>query len=213
MKTSISIVTCWLAHPELAPDYVEAVEDELEEGDEVVIIDNGDAPALPLHFRVISVDENLGFAEGSNAGLRRSIGEAVLFLNNDILLGRRGWLEEIRQALEPNVLVGPLRTDAHSDVDGVAMPYIDGWCMAGLRDDLLALGGFDAALEEPAYYSDNLLCLEARAAGMTLRELRVGLIHKLNATAGSAMSAGVQAASAANRARYLARARAHLVAA
>ena len=119
--------------------------------------------------------ENLGFAEGSNAGLRRARGEAVLFLNNDIRLGRRGWLEEIRQAVEPGVLVGPLRGDFHSQVDGHPMPYIDGWCLAGMTDDLLALGGFDADLEEPAYYSDNLLCLEARAAGMTLRDLRVGL--------------------------------------
>ena len=210
---NISIVTCWLEHPELAPDYVEAVEDELADDDEVIVIDNGDCPALPLQFRVIDVGDNLGFAEGSNAGLRRARCEAVLFLNNDIRLGRRGWLEEIREALEPGVLVGPLRGDFHSQVDGHPMPYIDGWCLAGMTDDLLALGGFDADLEEPAYYSDNLLCLEARARGMTLRDLRVGLTHKLNVTAGKAWLPSVQAAAAPNRARYMARARELLVAA
>lgn len=210
---SIAIVTCWYGHPELAPDYVDAVEDELEEGDEVIIMDNGDAPALPLHFRVIVAGENLGFACGCNCGLRRVTTDAVLFLNNDVKLGRRGWLDEIRDSVEPGVLVGPLRDGFHTHVDGHAMPYIDGWCLAGMTDDLLELGGFDEQLEEPAYYSDNLLCLEARAAGMTLRHLRVGLVHKLNVTAGSSSAPNVQAASAANRARYLARVREHLIAA
>jgi GT2 family glycosyltransferase len=210
---SVSIVTCWLGHHELAADYIEAVEDELEEDDEVVIIDNGDAPPLPLHFRVIVVGENLGFAEGSNSGLRRARCEAVLFLNNDIRLGRSGWLDDIRQLIEPGVLVGPLRTDAHASVDGQPMPYLDGWCLAGMRDDLLGLGGFDSGLAEPAYYSDNLLCLEARATGMTLRDVRVGLVHKLNATAGHGSQPDVQAAAAPNRLRYIARARELLVAA
>jgi GT2 family glycosyltransferase len=210
---NITIVTCWYGHPELAADYIEAVEDELEEGDDVIVIDNGDAPALPLHFRVIVPGENLGFAEGSNSGLRRAITPGVLFLNNDIKLGRRGWLEAVRDAVAPGVLAGPLRSDYHAQVDGQPMPYLDGWCLAGMRDDLLELGGFDTELLEPAYYSDNLLCLEARAVGMTLRELRVGLVHKLNVTAGPSSSPDVQAASAANRARYFARARECLVAA
>lgn len=210
---SISIVTCWLAHPELAADYVEAVEDELEADDEVIVMDNGDCPRLPLQFRVIAPGENLGFAVGSNAGLRRARGEATLFLNNDVRLGRRGWLDGIRAALEPGVLVGPLRNDMHAAVDGQPMPYLDGWCLAGMTEDLLALGGFDEELTEPAYYSDNLLCLQARAAGMTLRDMRVGLVHKLNVTAGPAVAPNVQAASAANRARYIACVREHLVAA
>ena len=62
-------------------------------------------------------------------------------------------------------LAGPLRFGRHADVDGEQFPYIDGWCLAGMREDLLRLGGFDEGLDEPAYYSDNLLCLEARAAG------------------------------------------------
>jgi glycosyltransferase involved in cell wall biosynthesis len=209
---ALTIVTPWYEHPELAADYVEAVEDELADADEVIVIDNGGAPSLPIQFRVIDVGENLGFAEGSNAGLRRAQNDAVLFLNNDIRLGSRGWLEAVRASLEPGVLCGPLRDDHHASVDGEQMPYIDGWCLAGIRDDLLDLGGFDAWLEEPAYYSDNLLCLEARAAGMTLRDVRVGLVHKLNATAGAGSTSTVRAAAAPNRDRYLARARELLVA-
>ena len=104
-----------------------------------------------------------------------------------------------------------LRYDAHADVDGQSLPYLDGWCLAGMRQDLLSLGGFDETLEEPAYYSDNLLCLEARAAGMTLREVPIGLHHKFNATAGPATTPQVRQATEANRARYVARARELLV--
>jgi GT2 family glycosyltransferase len=209
--TTITVVTPWLRHPELADDYVEAMTTEPREGDDVIIVDNGDAPELP--FRYARPTRNLGFVRASNLGLLLAKTDAVLFLNNDIALKRVGWLQEIREALEPDVLVGPLRNDPHAWVDGQPMPYLDGWCLAGMTGDLVSLGGFDETLAEPAYYSDNLLCLEARAAGMTLRDIRPGLTHKLNVTAGRASTRAVRAASAANRVRYIARARELLVAA
>lgn len=207
--TRIAIVTPWYEHHELADDYFEAVLPEMEEGDELLVLDNASEPPLP--WGNLRSEQNLGFVRGSNLGLNAATAEAVLFLNNDIVLGERGWLNVIRGALEPGVLVGPLRYDGHADVDGQKFPYLDGWCLAGMREDVLALGGFDETLEEPGYYSDNLLCLEARAAGMRLREVRVGLLHKENVTAGRVPS--VLAASAANRARYLARVRELLIAA
>lgn len=210
--TTISVVSPWLNHLELAEDYFAAVLPELAEGDVVLVVDNGSDPPLP--FGTLTPGENLGFVGGSNLGLEAADTDAVLFLNNDIALERPGgWLAEIKASLEPGVLVGCLRSDAHADCDGHRLPYLDGWCLAGMRDDLLALGGFDEGLLEPAYYSDNLLCLEARAAGMTLREVRPGIRHKLNATAGPARDPRVREATAANRDRYLARARELLVAA
>jgi len=209
----VSVVTCWLGHHELAEDYLLA----LEAGpwpDEIIIVDNGGAPEI-AGAQVLTPTHNLGFAAGSNLGLAHATCDAILYLNNDVALRSEhwGWLDTIRQALEPGVLVGQIRWDAHGDVDGHKMPYLDGWCLAGIREDLLSLGGFDETLEEPAYYSDNLLCLEARAAGMTLREVKVGLWHKENVTAGPARDDRVRVATAANRTRYLARARELLVAA
>lgn len=196
---------------ELADDYFEAVLPELEDGDVCIVIDDASEP--PLAFGTFRLGESKGFCGASNAGLQAAEAEAVLFLNNDIRLGLRGWLDEIRRRLEPGVLCGVLRTGMHTVVDGHHMPYLDGWCLAGMRDDLLRLGGFDETLEEPAYFSDNLLCLEARAAGMTLREVRVGLEHKENSTAGPAWDERVRAATNANKARYVARARELLIAA
>ncbi len=201
---TLAICTPWRDHHELCADYFDAVK-ELGDRDELVIVD--DASSLPLSFAKIRLEESRGFCGASNEGLRNATTDAVLFLNNDIAPMREGWLEDIRTKIEPGVLVGHMRFDAHANVDGQSFPYIDGWCLAGMRDDILSLGGFDETLEEPAYYSDNLLCLEARAAGMTLREVRVGLRHKENVTAGPGRDPHVQAVTASNRARYVARAR------
>lgn len=157
--------------------------------------------------KVLTPAYNLGFSGGSNLGLRNATCDAVLFLNNDVALGHHGWLDTIRAALEPGVLVGQLRYDRHADVDGQLVPYLDGWCLAGMREDLLELGGFDETLEEPSYYSDNCLCLEARASGLTLREVTVGLHHKESATSRPSVNPEVRRVTLANQVRYQARAR------
>ena len=195
-------------HLELADDYFEALLPEMEPGDENIIIDNHSNPPLP--FAHVEANRNLGFSRACNIGLRRAKAEAVLFLNNDIALGRRGWLEPIREALAPGELVGRVRFDPHAHVDGTPMPYIDGWCLAGMKEDLRRLGGFNTKLEEPAYYSDNILCLDARAAGMTLRDVRVDLRHKESTTSEPLRNPLVREVTLANRELYLSRARAVL---
>lgn len=198
-----AVITPWLDHTEYWDDYERAIR-RGPSPDELIIIDNGSRPPLP--FATIRNASNLGFSAASNLGLHAAAADTIIFLNNDIWSPQDGWLATLVAAVEPGVLAGAmLRRDPHSDVDGQSLPYLDGWCLAGMRDDLLELGGFDETLSEPAYFSDNLLCLEARAAGMSLREVRVGLVHKLNGTAKH--DPRVAHATAANRARYVARAR------
>jgi GT2 family glycosyltransferase len=194
---------------ELADDYWAAM--NAAQPDEVLIIDNASDPFLRFpqsecEGRILLQRENLGFARSSNLGLRQARTDAVAFINNDIEMIREDWLERLTFQVAPGVLVGAqLRSDPHAAVDGERFPYLDGWCVAGMRDDLLDLGGFAETLEEPAYYSDNLLSLEARAAGMTLLEVAGGLRHKLNQTAKT--NPNVRAATLANQARYQARVR------
>jgi GT2 family glycosyltransferase len=182
-------------HRELERDYWNALR---KEECEVLVIDNASDPPLPNAFRL---EENAGFSGASNIGLRMATTDAVLFLNNDIFASEAGWMDKIRMLLEPGVLVGPkLRFDAHGDVAGERLPYLDGWCLAGMRDDLLELGGFDETYEEPAYYSDNDLCFRARLEGMTLREVRCGIHHKGGAT--SEANGYTLPSTTANRAKY-----------
>lgn len=202
----VTVVTPWFGAEELFPNYALAVEG----ADQILIVDNGSEP--PLEFAAIRCEENAGFVEASNAGLMAASGEVVLFLNNDIIARRWDWFAKLTGAVEPGVLVGArLRYDKHGDVDGVSYPYLDGWCLAGMRDDLLALGGFWGGFQEPAYFCDNDLCFRARLAGMTLREIRIGLEHiQSYTTHATAMDEERNDLTAANQALFRARVRAML---
>ena len=204
---TVAVVTPWYRHLELQPDYDHA----LELGpwpDELLIVDNGSSP--PLEFAAIRNPENVGFCKASNQGLEAASSDVVVFLNNDVAATEHGWLDLLTDEVEPSVLVGArIRGDGHAIVDNVVYPYIDGWCLAGLREDLLELGGFDTSLEEPAYYSDNLICLEARARGFTLRQADTGLLHTQGVTASvTHTTQETEAASRANQQRYQERVRA-----
>lgn len=203
-ELTVSIVTPWQNHLELLPDYLGAV-NMRHSRDELIVVDNASDPQL--NFAAVRLEENHGFAGGSNTGLREANCDAVLFLNNDVAMASPDWLERIRSVLEPGVLVGMLRYDRHADVDGTSFPYLDGWCLAGMRDDLLELGGFDETFTEPAYYSDNDLCLRARLEGMTLREVPMGLRHKTSQTSGG-QNAQTEKAVAENYVIYSQRAKA-----
>jgi hypothetical protein len=201
---TISIVTPWLNHLELADDYLTAV-NRRSPRDELIVVDDGSDSPIP--FGTLRNTDPAGFGSACNQGLRAATKDIVLFLNNDIIARDPRWLEPIREAVEPGVLVGAqLRDDPHGSVDGTPLPYLDGWCLAGMREDLLEIGGFDEEFQPPAYFEDNDLCLRARMAGMTLREVRVPLHHIRNGTL-KPDDPRVQAATLANRERFMARAR------
>jgi GT2 family glycosyltransferase len=198
---TITAVVAWLNHRELERDFWAAMR---AANLDVIVVDNGSEPPLPNGWRL---DENAGFHRACNLGLELARTDAIVWLNNDIRMTSPDWVDGIRGGLEDGVLVGAsLRYDRHGDVDGQTLPYLDGWCLAGMRADLLELGGFDESFDEPAYFGDNDLCLRARAAGMALREVRVGLEHLTNRTSDDDI-AGRTAASRANRERFVARAR------
>lgn len=194
---TITVITPWHEHLDLARDYWHAMN---RVNARVLIIDNGSNPPLPNAYRL---ESNTGFCHACNVGLDLAHTEAIVFVNNDVYSTDGDWLRLIEEAIEPGVLVGPrLRYDQHGSVDGEVLPYLDGWCLGGMTEDFRAIGGFEECLEEPAYFSDNYLCLKARLAGMTLREVKVGLRHKKNRTAGLASDACVRWATEANRERF-----------
>jgi len=201
---SVTVITPWRNHPEFVDGWQEAIQAGYP--DYVIVVDDAsDPPLQPFHTpfdRVLRLDEPRGFCGACNYGLEHATSDAVVFLNNDIQLVRANWLREIRALLKPRTLVGELRTGSHTHVDGREHPYIDGWCIAAMREDLLELGGWDDTLEEPAYYSDNMLTLRALEAGWDVSTLNVGLHHLVSGTAKDNPSRIHQAAQA-NRARWV----------
>jgi len=90
------------------------------------------------------------------------------------------------------------------------MPYIDGWCFAGMTEDFRELGGWDEEYGATGYYGDNDLSFRARAAGMTLKEARVPLEHLRNRTLGVPTDLEIQRVTLENKARFEARVRQEL---
>lgn len=200
---SITVVTPWHNAHELAPAYWQAMS-YLGLADQVIVVDNASTPPLEhpkqAGVQIVRQPFNVGFSKASNVGLALATTDAVLFLNNDVRMVDPGWVEQIRSHVETGVIVGAhLRSDHHAAVDGQPVPYLDGWCLAGMRADLEQLGGWDD-LEEPSYFGDNLLCARAVAAGMELRQVDVGLEHLGNYT--SRRYAARDQVAGRNRARY-----------
>ena len=196
---TIAICTAWQNHLELAPAYFEAVEHG--QPDQLVIVDDGSDPEL--EFASIRLDHPVGFCGANNAGLAEVETDAVVMLNNDIMMVRPDWLSEIRDQVEPGVILAPLRFDPHGAVDDVAYPYADGWCLAAMTCDLRRIGGWDEQYDiaGPGYFSDNALSFRARMNGMRLRELRPGIRH-LGGRTGGADRVRFELALAANQALF-----------
>ncbi len=202
--TSVSVVTPWLNARELIPDYVRAM--ELGEPDEILVYDTGSVPPLmgseALFPETVKLLDATGYVSACNRGIENARSDAVLFLNNDIK-ARAPWLDPLRQALASGRLVGAsLLSLPHARLGKRPVTYLDGWCLAGMRDDLLELGGLDDEYEEPAYWSDNDLCLRARAAGFKLVAVPIPLVHLGNWTSRT-IPEQRDKASRANRERYL----------
>lgn len=216
---SVTVITPWRDAQELAPAYWRAIEAGISDGDRVIVVDNGSDPsvrdayfartesAVPAYATILRSQVNIGFSRACNAAFERAGTEAVLFLNNDVVMTDPGWLAAIRAALRPGVLVGArLRSDPHTAVDGQTVPYLDGWCVAAYGRTWLKVGGWSEEMEEPAYYGDNELAVRAAQVGVQLVEVPVGLRHLENYTSRRMRFAEV---AERNRQRYIATVRAH----
>jgi GT2 family glycosyltransferase len=186
-----------------APEYtriaVESIRAHTRYPHEILIVDNGsDAPAHAVldelerdhGVRVVRNGRNLGFGQGMNVAMAHARGDAVVILNNDVVV-TDGWLEDLVGALETRRTVGctaPRSKVASEQIlsvayaDDVAMhrfaaergrehrgrgyvaQRVVGFCLCLDREVIDAVGGFD-----PRYglgnYEDDDLCVRVRGAG------------------------------------------------
>jgi GT2 family glycosyltransferase len=114
------IIPNWNGAPHL-PSCLDALQRQTYTDYEAIVVDNGSSDGslslLTRHYpqvRVIALPHNLGFAGGSNVGLRAASGEILVILNNDTKV-EPGWLEALLSALEK-----------HPDA-GMATPKVRLW--------------------------------------------------------------------------------------
>jgi GT2 family glycosyltransferase len=174
----VSIITPWLNHSELCSVYERSVM-----GAEVVIIDNAsewmhaeriEQMVSRLGGKLIVNRENRYFAAANNQGLQIATGDIVLFLNNDVEL-RPSFLAQVERDVKPGGLYGPLIGNRHGQ------DYIEGWCVAATRDTWDKIGGWPEDMPG-MYWEDNLLCLRAVRAGVTLHKTAWAAWHHSNYT-------------------------------
>lgn len=200
---NVSIVTPWRNAPELLADY-----DAATAGAHVVIVDHLSAPDNAAALRdfcarrggfYLRDDGAWNFARLNNRGLRRAVGEVVIFANNDISADGPWLAQATRDCGVPGVLVGPSLLTAN--VAGRALLYIEGWCIGAHRHTWDSLQGWNEHYTG-GYWEDNDLAFRAIQAGYALRRGAWPLRHKSNYT--SSATPGAYAHSEANRERFAA---------
>lgn len=198
----ITVITPWLNASELIPVYEAGVA-----GAQVIVIDNGSLSEHAMALQAmcerlggvyVRNDSNVGFARANNQGLARADGEIVVFMNNDVEC-RPGWLTQVEHDVQSGALYGP------SLLERGGLPYIEGWCIAGVLSDWLALGGWDDEYYTGLYWEDNDVCFRAVRRGMTLKRTFWPVWHYGNYT--SAKTPGAYDAAAENERRFWARVR------
>jgi len=89
---------------------------------EAVLVDNGSADDTRAVFAAFSAqaaargwrvetilqDTNIGAVEARNQALRRAHGDHIVFLDNDVVIGVRSWLERLTRILQEDATIGVL---------------------------------------------------------------------------------------------------------
>jgi len=193
-KTSIIIPT--FNGKEHLKNCIYSIKKHTDQPYEVIVVDNGSSDGTvdicrQEHISFISLSSNMGFPIACNKGLKIASGDALLLLNNDVIVSR-DWLRNMQRCLYSRLdigIVGPL-TNYASGKQQIDMPYtnledmslqlnepdstkwqqvdrIVGLCMLFKRELIERIGLLDERFS-PGHYEDDDYCMRARNAGYRL---------------------------------------------
>ena len=107
----VSIVSVNWNQPEVTLDMVKSFKNLTYSNYELIIVDNGstkgniDIVQDYPNVKLIKTKQNLGFAGGTNVGIRQAKGQYILLLNNDTIVSPH-FLEPMVDLMESNVHIG-----------------------------------------------------------------------------------------------------------
>lgn len=138
--------------------------------------------------KIITNEENIGFAKGHNQVMKSSNADYFCLLNNDIEVSEK-WLEKLIKIISKNILIGMItpvnRTRGQLIIGGHLLysghgkllyeedrgkkkiDWLQASCLLIKRELVNKIGYFDEQFS-PGYYEDVDLCLRAQRAGYLL---------------------------------------------
>lgn len=178
---------------------------------EILIADNGStnkelmltlgAASYDPDFRVERINENLGFGGGFNEAVKRSKGDIIYLISDDVQI-YGDFLGHIERELQDRVWCSMWNDpdEIHGIVVGQALidhdagwnkfgetkvPYLMGFFLAMAREIWDSLGGFDAEAFHPCDYEDVDLSYRAAKKGFDLIKLpNLPITHLVAGTIG-----------------------------
>jgi O-antigen biosynthesis protein len=164
---------------------------------EIIIVDNASTDGTydkikQFNFiKYIRNDENMGFAKAVNLGFQHSIGNSVMFLNNDIRVKQHqsDWTQPIISNCN-NSIVGPTMGELDINFNFIRETnsklikrcYMVGWCIASSRNiwNKLILPDHIGPFSEEfglAYFEDADLGGRCRKLNIDMTIVPVPLVH------------------------------------
>ncbi len=208
MALTSLIVVNWDGLHHLAP-CIDSIRRHTEPPFELIVVDNGstDGSVKWLHEteddNTIFNPENMGWTHAINQGLRRSRGDFVVLMNNDVLV-THGWSTSLTRPLKGNPgLSGPMsggvsgkqylpttmstglreQMDHFSELNAeshrgeyFSYPRLVGFCLMASREVIDEIGGLDERFASGGFDDDDF-CVRAALAGFPAYVVRDAYVH------------------------------------
>jgi len=207
----VSIIVPVYNNLEITKDCIRSIINNTIGDFEIIIIDNGSNPPVPVNFScregkiyfpiIIRNKTNLGFPVAVNQGIKASLGDVIVLLNNDVIV-TQNWLSLLMSQLNKFDIVGPVTnycaglqqvsistytnedelnssaSDWQTKHSGQSQEvnFVIGFCMAFKRSLYDEIGKFDESLW-PCSGEEIDFCYRARQAGYKIGIAKDCYVH------------------------------------